>query len=79
MDIIWYRLSRERSFAAIQCYLLLQLNQTISLPQRTIENCYVSYAVNNYLVKSILPASHPYRNDSVPPVTPFPIGTGGGA
>ena len=42
-------------------------------------NCHVPYAVNNYLVKSVLPASHPSRTDSDPPVTPFPIGTGCGA
>ena len=38
----------------------------------------VSYAVNNYLVK-LVTVSHPVRTDSGPPVTPFPIGTGGGA
>ena len=39
----------------------------------------MSHAVNNYLVISVLSASHPSRTDSGPPVTPFPIVTGGGA
>ena len=60
--------------------LFILLLSTVQFPSNGLMvNCHVSYAVNNYLVKSILPASHPYRNDSVPPVTPFPIGTGGGA
>ena len=39
----------------IQCYLLLQLNGTISFlngPFKLV-NCHVSYALNNYLVKSV--------------------------
>ena len=40
---------------------------------------HLPYAGSDYLVRSALPASHPSRADSGPPVTPFPIGTGGGA
>ena len=31
------------------------------------------------LLLKLVSASHPFRTDSGPPVTPFPIGTGGGA
>ena len=44
-------------------------------------NRLVSYAVNSWLVKLVLAASHPSCTDSGPPVTPlspFPIGTSGG-
>ena len=33
----------------------------------------------SHSTNSCLPASHRYRTVSFPPVTPFPIGTGGGA
>ena len=45
----------------------------------TLGNSLVSYAVNNELVNLVVQASLPPRTDSGPPVTPFPIGTGGGA
>ena len=48
-------------------------------PNGTLGISLVPYAVNSWLVNLVLPASHPPRTDSGPPVTPFPIGTGGGA
>ena len=67
-------------------HLLTIDNLLSSLANGTLgisDNCHVSYAasytVNSYLVKLVLSASHPSLTDPGPPVTPSPIGTGGGA
>ena len=60
--------------------LFIHLLITDNFPQtELLDTCHVSYAVNNWPVKLGLSASHPSSTDSGPPVTPFPIGTGGGA
>ena len=59
--------------------LFILLLATVQFPSNGLMvNFLVSYAVNNQLVK-LVSASHPFRTNSGPPVTPFPIGTGGGA
>ena len=79
--IVWHDLvmslaaERERSSAAF----LFQLNWKNSSFHGTAINCWVPYTINNYVVKSVRPSSHPYSTDSDPPVTQFPIDKSGGA
>ena len=81
---IYFEMIRDclpRARSGVICRL--SLTEPFPFPSGLMGNCPwhmpVPRAVDYYLVKSVRPASHPYRADSGPPVSPIPIGTGGGA